>query len=420
MLGMLGTFLDGYDLVIGTTAATLVFSKVLFPPVADQTLTTVYSLIITTLVTFLFRPVGAFIFGHVGDRLGRKVGLLWDLVLTGLGSLIIGLAPDYGTAGYLGLAMVLIGRILVGIGLGGEQGGAVALALEQAHAAGSRRRAFWAAVPYMAWALVATAATGVFAVLSAAYPGDAFLSFGWRIAFYIGAAAALVGIVLRWILLESIPFEEARRSLGVARMPAVEVFRFWRPILATAFIYGLGNVAYYIWTSYSITYATGVGFTRDAVLQATAVTGILALVFAVAFTVLADVVGRRPIILAFSALSIPVAVAWPLLLVTQQVPLLLLAQTLLAIVIVGVQAPVQALSAEHFPTRYRYSGTGLGIQIGAAIGAGIATSVIAGLVGKAYAQMWWVIPAVLSTYATLSIASTVLLTRETIREEIVH
>lgn len=419
VVGFLGTFLDGYDLIVAATAAPLVFDKVFFPAEVEPTLAFVYSLLVVTLVTFLFRPLGAILFGHLGDRLGRRVGLLWDLVLAGLGTLIIGLAPPYSQAGYLGLAMLIVGRILVGIGLGGEQGGAVTLVLEQAYAAGSRRRAFWAAVPYMAWAFVAIAVSGIFALLLALYPGKSFLDFGWRIAFYIGAAAAVIGIVVRFLLLESVPFEEAKRTVGVSRAPWKEVFRHWKPLMATAFVYALGSNLYYLWTTYSVNYATNVGFDRGAVLATIAVGGVALVFFLSMFTLLADRVGRRPVVLSLSLVSIPVTLVWPLLILSGSLAALAVAQVMLTATLAGIQGPLMALAAEHFPTRYRYTGTGLGVQLGAILDGGIGVSTLVWIVGKAYVEMWWAIPAVMWIYSILSILG-ILIFRETARETLRH
>lgn len=419
-LGLLGTLLDGYDLVIGTTAASLVFTRIFFPPSVDPTLALVFSLFVVTLVTFVFRPVGAFIFGHIGDKLGRKVGLVWDLVLTGLGSLIIGLAPDYASAGYLGLALVILGRILVGIGLGGEMGGALTLAIEQAYAAGSRWRAFWAMVPYSVWGIVVTIASSILALLSAIYPGQSFYTIGWRITFYIGAIASLIGIIARWTLLESFLFEEAKRSVGTSRAPAVEVWRYWKAILGSAFTYALSNSAYYIFSSYAIAYATGIGISRDIILYATSIGGILETIFYIIFAIISDIWGRKKIIVATIISTIPLSFLYPLLILTKEFPMIILAQILLALVPSGIQGGLQALIAEHFPTRYRYSGAGYAMAFGGIFGGGIAPSVIALIIGTAYAERWWGISLILLIYVLLSGLSVTVLLRETIKEKMEH
>lgn len=412
-LSTIGFTLETYDLLVAATVAGLVFTRVFFPSGGDPALLTLYSFAVTILVPYLFRPLGAIIFGHIGDRLGRKVGMIWDLILTGIGTAIVAFAPDYKTAGYLGLIVLLTGRVLVGIGFGGEWGAVLALMSEQAQAAGSRWRAFWVALPYLGVPFTLILMGSILSLLSAMYPGEMFYIFGWRVAFYIGALAAVVGIVLRWILLESVAFQELRRRGEVAKAPVVEVFKYsWKPVVGVMFIYGLTVVTYYIWTAYAPVYATAIGFARDLVLQSITISGIFTIFIVILFAILSDILGRRNATLITSILAILVGIAYPLMILTKQPLLLMLAQLFIGAASLGNGAIIQAFNAEQFPTRYRYTGSGLGMQLGGAAG-GVITTILPGLVGTAYTANWWVISAVVAGMAVLSAMATMLLMKET-------
>lgn len=415
----IGTTIDVYDFFIGTTSAGLIWPRVFFPPEVDPTLRLIYTLLTIYLITFIFRPVGAFMFGHIGDRLGRKISLMWTLVLMGIGALLIGFAPDYATAGYLGLLMAFLGRLIHGIGVGGELGGGITLLTEQADAAGSRHRAFWASWTWVAAPVALIWASGFLAYLSAMYPGDSFYAFGWRVAYYVGAAVAVVGVVLRWILLESALFEQAKKEATLSRAPAVEVLRnHWREVLLGALIFAVQNTALYVTQTYGPTFLNNIGVPRDLALLTVTAIGVAALFFIPFWAVMADKFGRKLIIILVNMITIPISVAYPLMLLSKNSFMVFIGQALpYGIVQTGVYATTAAFLPEQFPTRYRYSGSGLALNIGAIMGGGIAPILVATLVGTAYAERWWAISLVLVTYAVAALLATLPL-KETAREKL--
>lgn len=418
-LGMLGIALDAYDLVAGVTIGGLVFPRVFFPAAADPVATTVFSLLAVTLITFIFRPLGAMLFGHIGDRLGRKTAMVWNLFLAAVGALAIALAPDYATAGYLGLALVILGRIMHGLAIGGEQGGAVSLVVEQAYARGTRWRHFWASIQWMGFGFATLLASGLLAWLSAVYPGQAFYAFGWRIAFYVGALTAVVGFLVRLILLESLLFQEARRTIGIARAPAIEVFRYWKRILAGVLAYSPGIFAYYLVTSYSVVYATGLGFTRDLVLQSVTLSSILTIFAIPLAAALADMVDRKWVITSGAALAALASIGYNPAVLAKNPTLLFAIQTLMSVAVALNGSPQQYRFAQLFPTRYRYSGVGLTIAITTIVTGGIGPPLLAALIGTAYADRWFIIPLLMAMYSIVSIL-VIVFAREPEKEKLEH
>jgi MFS family permease len=199
-LATIGVSLEWFDFFAYGTAAALVFPHYFFPPKYPYFWALVLSLV-TYLVGFVARPVGAIVFGHIGDRYGRKAGLTWDLVLMGLGTLAIGLTPGYQQIGYLGITLVSIFRILQGLGLGGEWGGATTFIEE--FAADSRWRAFWGSWVQQGVPIGLLMGSGLFTLFSSIYKGEAFITFGWKLVFWIGAIVAIIAVILRAIFLET-------------------------------------------------------------------------------------------------------------------------------------------------------------------------------------------------------------------------
>ena len=255
-----GTAVEWYDFFLYGTAAALVFNKLFFPA-ADPLVGTLLALG-TFAAGFLARPVGAAVFGHWGDRYGRRVTLVTSLLMMGIATTLIAFLPTYASIGVLAPLLLLFLRLVQGFALGGEWGGAVLLVSE--HSAHSRRRAFWASWPNVGPPLGNLMAAGALAVLAAVLSPEDFLGWGWRVAFGISALLVVIGLVLRLYVEETPLFTRARAVEAAAtpgaratRTPLGELVRdHWRPVLIAAGSRMGENAGFYLYSLFLITYVT--------------------------------------------------------------------------------------------------------------------------------------------------------------------
>ena len=374
---ILGTAVEWYDFLLYAIATALVFNRLFFPT-NDPAISGIVGFA-TYGVGFLARPLGAAIFGHFGDRIGRKAMLATTIVIMGLGTFLIGLLPAYAQWGIAAPVLMVALRFLQGIGLGGEWGGAVLMVVENA---GLRRRGMLGAMVQMGNPIGNLAAIGAFALVSQMPEAD-FLAYGWRIPFLLSLLLVGVGLYVRLRLQETPAFQSLERSHGIARMPLAEVFTTHR----RPFLIAVGlKVSEIAWASiagvFVISYATGkLGLPRGAVLNALLIASFVALFTIPLYGWLSDIVGRRAMFLATCLFS--VVFAFPLfwMLDTRD-----LTWVTLAIVLgincgqmVGFSVGAPWYS-EMFPTRLRYSGASLGFQIGAALSGGLSPFIAAALV----------------------------------------
>lgn len=415
---VIGTTIEWYDFFLYGYAATLIFPKLFFPPYYSP-LTALLISLGTYTVGFVARPVGAWIFGHIGDRFGRRTGLLWDLVLMGLGAAIVGSLPGFSVLGFGSLAIATAARILQGIGIGGEWGGASTWLVE--HAARSRWRVFWGSWVQQGVPMGLLWASGILS-LFAAFPPNSPLSlynYGWRIAFWIGAAAAIIGIIIRLYLAESPLFEDVRSRGEIARAPWIEVWKnHWRTILLLAASWAAQNAWFYLYSVYAVTFLKGIGFPAGPALLTVAISSIVGIFLILGFAILADRIGRRLTLLIVWLAGIVVSFPYVLLLMTRNFALILLAQFIIGIpVIYGSYAIFPTFFAEHFPTKYRYSGVGLSYHLAAPFAGGLAPLLVAAFVGEQYLAHWWVFALIGMLYIILSLTATAVL-RETKGKEL--
>ncbi|MFF4954059.1 MFS transporter [Streptomyces chattanoogensis] len=363
----IGTAIEFYDFYIYGTAAALVLNQAFFPTL-DPVNATLASFS-TYAVAFAARPLGSVVFGHFGDRVGRKSVLVASLLLMGLSTAFVGLLPGYGTLGVWAPLLLVALRFLQGIGLGGEWGGAALLAVEHAP---KRRRGLYAAFPQLGPSVGFFAATGVFWLLSATLDDAAFRSWGWRVPFLLSFLLVGVGLFVRLKISETPVFAKAMDAQEAARVPALEVFRRHpRELLLGAggmiVAYGL----FYTATTYCLAYATTtLGISRNTMLALS----LVACLFLAAGTWLAatrsDAAGRRKLVLAGCAL----AAVWPLfpLLDTQQ-PVFVALGIGGALFCMGVvYGPMGAYLPELFGTKVRYSGASLAYNLGGVLGGAVA------------------------------------------------
>lgn len=368
----LGSVIEYYDFLLYATASALVFGKVFFTGL-DPLVATVASL--GTFTTgYLARPLGGLIFGHFGDRVGRKRMLVLTMVLMGIASFVIGLLPTYGQIGaWAPIGLVLL-RVLQGVAVGGEWGGAVLMSAEHA----TSRRGLWASFTNAGapcGMLLSTAAlTGTAAIVGE----SAFLAWGWRLPFLLSIALLAVGLFVRMKVEEPPVFEAAKRDLR--RPPLFEVLRNHPRRLLLGIGTGLAAfVAQATLTTYLLAYGVEVGFSRQTVLNSITISSACAVVGIISWSALSDRVGRRPVVLAGAgAMAVYSFVLFPLV-DSGSTGLLVLALVLgQGVVHPMMFGPLAALYTELFSTQTRYTGASLGYQL-ASLGGGTAPLLFAQL-----------------------------------------
>ncbi|MDF2711099.1 MAG: transporter [Nonomuraea muscovyensis] len=366
---LIGTSLEWYDFFLYTTAATLVFGKLFFPTF-DPLNATLLALT-TNAVAFVARPLGGIVFGHFGDRTGRKTVLVVTLLVMGISTFLIGLLPGYDSIGVAAPILLALLRFVQGLGLGGEWGGAVIMSLEHGD---DRRRGFNASWPQVGVPAGFVLATGLLTILSFTLSDAAFLSWGWRVPFLLSGVLVLVGLWVRVRITESPLFARVEQAGTKARMPLVEVLRTHPRALLSAFTARIGvDVAFYTFTAYILVYLTGtLGLERSVGLNAVLIGSALQLVLIPLFGALSDRLGRRPVYLAgVVGAAIWVFVFFPLL-DTGSFPLIALATVVALVTHAAMYGPQAAFIAELFTTRLRYSGASMGYQVAGIVGGALA------------------------------------------------
>ncbi|WP_405637922.1 MHS family MFS transporter [Streptomyces sp. NBC_00056] len=370
-----GTAIEWYDFFLYGTAAALVFPHLFFPGQSDYT--GVLASFATQFVGFAARPVGAAIFGHFGDRVGRKSSLVITLLLMGVSTVLIGCLPTYGSIGLAAPILLVVLRVVQGIGVGGEWGGSVLLAMEWGS---KKRRGLMASWPQMGVPLGLLASTGMVRWMTSA-TGDDFESWGWRIPFLASAVLIAIGLYVRLRVVESPDFSAVKNTQGVVRMPGWDVLRHqWREVLKAAFVRLSEQAPFYLFITFVLSYGTEhLGLARSDLLDDTLVAAAVGLASIPLFGHLSDRIGRRLMygigIACVAAFSFP----YFALLNTGSAGLVLLA-IVLSLVFHDMQyGPQAALIAEGFGTHVRYSGAGLGYQLASVIAGGPAPLIAAAI-----------------------------------------
>jgi metabolite-proton symporter len=368
-----GTTIEWYDFFLYGTAAALVFPKLFFPGVDP------YVGILLAFGTqfggFAARPIGAAIFGHWGDRIGRKSTLIVTLLLMGIGTALIGLLPTYAAIGIAAPLLLTVLRIVQGIAVGGEWGGSVLLAMEWGTV---KRRGFMASWPQLGVPLGLLLSTALVQVMSTT-TGDAFLTWGWRVPFLVSILLVGVGLYVRLRVMESPEFAAVKEKRAVVRMPLVEVVRTqWREILASAFVRLSEQAPFYLFVTFVLTYGTQqLKLGRAGLLNDTLIAAAVGLVSVPLFGWLSDRIGRR--LMYGIGIVCTGLFAFPYfgLLDTRIAGLVLLAIVVSLIFHDMQYGPQAALIAESFGTHLRYSGAGLGYQLASVIAGGPAPLIAA-------------------------------------------
>jgi MHS family shikimate/dehydroshikimate transporter-like MFS transporter len=403
-----GTIIEWYDFFVYGTAAALVFGRLFFPA-SDPTVSTLAGLSVYA-VGYVARPLGGIIFGHFGDRVGRKSMLVLSMMLMGFGTFLVGVLPTYEQIGILAPVLLVLLRLLQAVGLGGEWGGAVLLVSESAPA---QRRGLFGSFVQLGNPIGRLIATGVFA-LAARLPEDDFLSWGWRIPFLASALLIVVGLVIRLQIDETPEFQKLREGKMTAKMPVLEALTRYRRETAIAIGLKLTEVAWVgILTVFAVTYLTHqLGMRRSVVLDAITLATLIELFVMPLAGWLSDTIGRRTIYLVGTVFGILLAFPIFWLFATRD------ATVVTCAIVMGIclcQAIVFALHASFMPelfgTNVRYSGISLGFQLGAAIGGGL-TPVVAAATVAWSGGATWPVSLMLVTLGVLTLIA-ILSTRET-------
>ncbi|MCO1337508.1 MFS transporter [Kocuria polaris] len=377
---LIGTTIEWYDFFIYATAAGLVFAQLFFEP-AGQSIGLLLAFA-SVGISFLFRPLGAFLAGHFGDRIGRRPMLVITLVLMGGATTLIGVLPTYETAGVMAPILLLLLRILQGISAGGEWGGAVLMAVEHAS---PQRRGRAGAVPQLGVPLGMLLASGMTALMTGwIAPGDAFLEWGWRVPFLLSVILVGVGYFVRLAVDESPIFQEIAQRKEQTKVPAVELFRkHWLLVVLAALVFAGNNAAGYMATGGFIpSYASGpaVGLERTDVLLAVTFAAALWFCFTLLSGFLADKIGRkRTYLMGFASQTLMV---FPLfwLINTGDLVLLYVGLGLFTVGLGLSYGPQAAWYSEIFPASVRFSGVSISYALGAIIGGAFAPTIAQALV----------------------------------------
>jgi MFS family permease len=377
---MVGTTIEWYDFFIYSNAAALVFGTLFFEPMGSANAT--LAAFATVGVSFIFRPLGAIVAGHLGDRLGRRAMLVLTLFLMGGATVAVGLLPTYAQIGVAAPILLVLLRILQGFSAGGEWGGAALLAVEHAP---TNRRGLFGSFPQMGVPAGMLLATVVLGLITANVSEEDFLAWGWRVPFLLSIVLFAVGVIIRAKVSESPVFAELQATKEESKTPLAQLARFhWKPLLlcSLAFV-GVGVAGYMITGGYVLSYSTGIlGMDRTAVLIAVSLAAAAWIATTAWGGALSDRIGRkRTFQLGFAAQIIWV---FPMFLMINSGNVLLLAVSLMVLTIgLGLAyGPQSAMFAEAFPARIRYSGASIAYAFGSILGGAFAPMIATWLQGS--------------------------------------
>ena len=384
LASFIGTAIEWYDFYVYGTAAALVFPKLFFPQFSPMAAT--LASLATFGVAFVARPIGGIVFGHFGDRVGRKSMLVITLLLMGAATVLVGILPVFEQAGVLAPIMLVVLRFLQGLAVGGEWGGATLMAVEHAP---EESRTFYASWPQMgspAGLILSTAVFGAFSSL----PDEQFFAWGWRIPFLLSIILIGVGLFVRLRVLESPAFERIKELGAESNAPMVEVLRDYprAVLLAIGAVLSVSG-GYYIVTTFTLSYLTGqLGVARHVLLIGLLLAGVAQIAGILIFAGVADRVGKRPVAI-WSAASI-FLLSYPFfwLVDTGSAGLIWLAMSAWIFAEGALYGVTGVFIAEFFPARLRYSGISFGYQMAGMLGGGLGPIIAAALLRWAGGASW--------------------------------
>ncbi|MGZ0171181.1 MAG: MFS transporter [Planctomycetales bacterium] len=386
LASFVGTMIEWYDFFLYGTATALVFDRLFFP--SDDKFVSQMAAFGSFALGFFMRPIGGVIFGHFGDRIGRKAMLVTTLLVMGMATFLIGVLPTYESIGVAAPCLLIFLRLVQGLGVGGEWGGAVLMAVEHGHAG---KRGFYGSCVQMGVPAGLLLATGVFSIFSS-LPEEQFLSWGWRVPFLLGIVLLAVGMFIRFQVFESPLFAESQKKNDVSPLPILEVFsKYRRSVLLAMGARFAENVCFYIFTVFVITYATDpeiLNLPKQTILNGIWIAAAVQLVVIPLSGSLSDRVGRRPVYLAGAVFMVVFAFPFFWLIETQQTLLIWLSIVLALVGHSLMYGPQAAFFSELFGTRVRYSGASIGYQLASPLAGGIAPLIAAALVKWSDGASW--------------------------------
>jgi MFS transporter, MHS family, shikimate and dehydroshikimate transport protein len=410
----IGTTIEWYDFFLYGTAAALVFGDLFFPE-AKPLVGTLLAFS-TYAVGFAARPIGGIVFGHFGDRIGRKSMLVLSLLIMGVATFLIGLLPTFASIGILAPILLVILRFAQGIGVGGEWGGAVLMSVEHAP---KGRRGFFGSWPQMGVPAGLALSTTVFAIVRGLTSDATFSAWAWRVPFLLSIVLVVVGLVIRMKLMESPMFQKIQETETVSRKPIVDVVKEQpRDVLTAMGMRMAENGIFYVFTVFFLAY----GEDTLKLSEETMLTGVIIVAVIGLFTIpfygrLSDRVGRKPLYMAGAVVSL--LMCFPAFLLADTKSAVLIYIAMILGVNVGhdlMYGPQAAYFAELFGTRHRYSGASLGYQLASVFAGGFAPLIAAALL-TAGGDRPWLVACYMAALAIITIVATAF-ARETYRDRI--
>ena len=380
----IGTAIEWYDFFLYGTAAALVFNKLFFPNF--EPLAGTMASFATYAVGFFARPLGGVIFGHFGDRIGRKSMLVTTLMMMGLATFAIGLLPTYNSAGIYAPILLVLLRFIQGLGVGGEWAGAVLMVVEHAKKEKRGLYASWVQAGVPVGLLLATGVFSLFTLM----PESSFMAWGWRVPFLFGILLTGIGYFIRMQILESPVFEQAKKEKPLSKMPVLEVLKTHPGNVFLAMGARLAeNAFFYIFTVWVLSYATQQhGLPKSVLLNGVLLGSAVQLVTIPFFGALSDRMGRRPVYLGGAFVLLLMAFPFFWLVDTKSTALIWVAIIVGMIGHSAMYGPQAAFFSELFGTRTRYTGASLGYQLASPFAGGLAPLIATGLLEWSGGKPW--------------------------------
>ncbi|PTX61844.1 metabolite-proton symporter [Melghirimyces profundicolus] len=402
----IGTAIEWYDFFLYGTAAALIFPQLFFPE-SEPLIGTLQSFG-TFALGFVARPVGGIIFGNYGDKIGRKSMLILTLSIMGIATFLIGLLPTYESIGIWAPILLVVLRLLQGVGVGGEWGGAALIAVEHAP---KGKRGFYGSWTQMGVPGGLLLSTAIFAIFSA-LPKEQFMTWGWRVPFLFSIVLIGVGMFIRLRVMETPAFEKVKESKSESRLPILEVLRTYpKQVLLAMGARFAENGSFYIFSVFVLSYATEqLGLPRSMILNGVLIATAVEFFTIPAFAALSDRIGRRPVYMGGAAFSALFAFPFFWMVDTKHTILIWLGIVLsMAIGHAAMYGPQAAFFSELFGTRVRYSGVSIGYQLASVFAGGlsplIATTLLAWTGGDPWAVALYMAAMAILTFVSVYLAS---------------
>ncbi|MCZ4567441.1 MULTISPECIES: MFS transporter [Rhodococcus] len=404
MATLAGTTLEWYDFFLYGTAAALIFNKQFFPSLSPTAGT--LAAFSTFAVGFIARPVGGLVFGHFGDRIGRKATLVVSLVMMGVGSTLIGLIPNYDSIGFWAPVLLVAMRVVQGIGLGGEGAGATLMSMEHAPA-GQKNR--YAGFPQMGTPAGLVLANGIFLTTNAVMSDSAFASWGWRIPFLLSFVLVAIGLVIRLRVTESPSFAGIMEKGEIVRFPLRESLKVGFPRLSLTLAACLANSAVaYAFMVFTLSYGTQhLGYDKQFLVLSVTAAAVLWFLSIPFWTKIADKYGRRHMFIGGSAAILLWCIVFFPLLNTENKVIAVIAFLGMGLIVPVTHCVQGSIIADTFPAKVRYSGSSLILQSGAILGGGLAPMIATALLdatGSSVGVTWY-----LASICTISLVGAIAL-----------